>query len=133
MFEDLPATTKMPAISGTSGRGTRKTVSTAPGFRVGWKGFRRSVHGAVRSPGAWFLAVCVGALAVSVSWFGWVMEKIVEGVVVSAEIGGRGIQESLISEDQTGFWSSLRDMHPGWVIAVPAVVWLFVIMIKEVK
>lgn len=124
----LPPTTKMPVIKPLSPR----RGSSGAGFGSKWRSFRRSVHNDVRSAGTWFIAICVGALTASVSWFGWAMSKISEAAVTSAEIVGRGFQEALPQENG-GFWLTLSQVHPAWFIGVPAGILLFVTVIKEVK
>ena len=128
MSDDVAPTTKMPAIKPTVGRES----SSSKSFRSRWRGFRRSLYSAVRSSGAWFLAVCVGVLAVSLSWVGWLMEKVSSAVVEAAEISGRSVQVTLPAEDG-GIWLTLAQVHAAWFAAVPAAVWFLVVVIKEVK
>ena len=128
MFEMSP-TELMPQFQDEV-RQPRKKMGKS--VRVRWRAFRRSVHAAVRSPGAWFLAVGVSVLAVSLSWLGWAMSQVGTAAVASAEIGGRGIQESLPEAD-TGFWLALQQVHAGWFIATPLIVVFGWIALKEAK
>jgi len=126
VFDDVAPTTKMPAIK------SKARSSSGVGFRGRWRGFRQSLYAAVRSSGAWFLAVCVGVLAVSLSWVGWLMEKVSSAVVEAAELGGRSVQVTLPVEEGD-IWVWLAQVHAAWFVAVPAVVWFLVVVIKEVK
>ena len=132
MSNPLAPTTRMPSIGDgpLPRRGGR--TSSGSGVRVKWRGFRRSVYSAVRSSGAWFLALTVGVFTASVSWVGWLMTQLSEAAVASAEVGGRGIQESLPQENE-GLWLSLAQVHSGWFMAVPFGVWFLVVVFKEVK
>jgi len=129
MSSPLAPTTKIPTI-GSKPSGGRS--SSGKGFRAVWRSFRQSVYVSVRSVGAWFIAVCVGVLTASVQWFGWVMSKVSEAAVTSAEVGGRGIQESLPQENG-GLWLSLAQVHSAWFVAVPFGVWFLVAVFKEVQ
>jgi len=128
----MAPTERMPEIQDEVRKPRKRRKRTVSGAGLRWRAFRRSIHGAVRSPGAWFLAVCVGALAVSLSWLGWVMSQVSSAAVSSAAIGGRGIQESLPESDD-GFWLALQQVHAGWFIAAPLIVVLGWIVVKEAK
>lgn len=120
-----PTQVERPPVAGRGPRvGSRvrggfrvQAAARARAFRIGYRRWRRSFHAAVRSPGAWSLAVIVVLVVATVPAAALVAGAVGDAAVVAASTSGEGAQDLLSRVE----WFPGREVvlgAPPWVLSL---------------
>ena len=135
---DDRSTMVMPAVSGPAPkrRGSepkqRRSGRVSAGGGDGlYRRWRRSLHHALRSGGAWSLAAVVGVLSASVPPLTTVAGGIGTGAGTGVSWSGSGVQAVAAAGPDTALLDAVAGSRFPWLLfAVPVVMWLARVAVK---